>query len=109
MVQELITNSCQGVMQGLKVESPMATQPQPKMTIFSWVLSTPAIDQETIEAPSYSISPLAEEEVIWCTTPLPKVRRSDRYMLVVTSSVGQLNLGPDGDNARGPLGSENVF
>ena len=30
-------------------------------------------------------------------------------MLVVTSSVGQLNLGPDGDNARGLLGSGNVF
>ena len=30
-------------------------------------------------------------------------------MLVVTSSMGQLNLGPDGDNARGPPGSGNVF
>ena len=30
-------------------------------------------------------------------------------MLVVTSSVGQLNLGPDGDNARGSLGGGNVF
>ena len=109
MVQEFVTISHQDIMQGLKVESPMATQPQPKMTIFSWVLSTPAINQESVGAPSHSISPLAEEEVIWCTSPLPKVRRSDRYMLVVTSSVGPLNLGPDGDNARGPLGSENVF
>ena len=30
-------------------------------------------------------------------------------MLVVTSSVGQLNLGPDGDNARGSPSSGNVF
>ena len=30
-------------------------------------------------------------------------------MLVVTSSVARLNLGPDGDNARGSLGSGNVF
>ena len=30
-------------------------------------------------------------------------------MLVVTSSVGQLNLGLDGNNARGPPGSGNVF
>ena len=30
-------------------------------------------------------------------------------MLVVTSSVGQLNLGPDGDNARQPQGGGNVF
>ena len=108
-VQEFITISHQDVMQGLKVESPMATQPQPKMTIFSWVLSTLAVNQETVEAPSHSISPLAEEEVLWCTFPLPEVRRSDRYMLVVTCSVGQLNLGTYGDNAMGPLGGENVF
>ena len=30
-------------------------------------------------------------------------------MLVVTSSVGQLNLGPDGDNARRSPSGENVF
>ena len=57
-VWEFITISLQGIMQGLKVESPVATQPQLKMTIFSWVLSTLAVDQETIEAPSCSISPL---------------------------------------------------
>ena len=87
-VWEFITISHQDIMQGLKVESPMATQPQLKTTIFSRVLSTLAVDQETAEAPSCSIPPLAEEEVIWCTSPLPKVRRRDRYMLVVTSSVG---------------------
>ena len=32
-----------------------------------------------------------------------------RYMLVVTSSVGQLNLGPGGDNARRSTSGENVF
>ena len=87
----------------------MATQPQLKMTIFSWVLSTLAIDQETIEAPSHSIFPLSEEEVIWCTSVLPEVRRIDKYMLVVTSLVGQLNTGQDGNNARGSQGGENVF
>ena len=30
-------------------------------------------------------------------------------MLVVTSSVGQLNLGPDGNNARALPGSGNVL
>ena len=30
-------------------------------------------------------------------------------MLVVTSSVGQLNLGPGGDHARRSLSGENVF
>ena len=75
-------------MQGLEVESPETTHPQSKMTIFSWVLSTPVDEQETAEAPFCSISPLAEEEVIWCTSPLPEVKQSNRYMLVVTSLVG---------------------
>ena len=88
MVWEFVTISHQDIMQGLKVESPMATQPQLKTAIFSQVLSTLAVNQETVEAPSCSISPLAEEEVIWCTSLLPEVRRSDRYMLGVTSSVG---------------------
>ena len=39
----------------------------------------------------------------------PEVEQSNRYMLVVTSSVGRLNLGPDGDNARGSPSGGNVF
>ena len=49
------------------------------------------------------------DEVIWCTSPPPETKQSDRYMLGVTSSVGQLNLGPGGDNARRSQGGENVF
>ena len=66
----------------------------------------PVDEQETAEAPSHPISALAEEEVIWCTSPLPEVEWSNRYMLVVTSSVGQLNLWPDGNNTRGPQAVE---
>ena len=87
-VQEFVTISHWDVMQGLEVESPETTQPQSKTTIFSRVLSMLAIKQETAEAPSHSISPFAEEEVKWCTSLLPEVERSNRYMLVVTSSVG---------------------
>ena len=108
-VWEFVTISYQAVMQDLQVESPETSCPQSKMTIFSQVLLMLAVDKETIAAPSHSISPFAEEEVIWCTSLLPEVRRSDRYMLFITSSVGRLNLGPDGNNARRPLGSENVF
>ena len=96
-------------MQDLEVESSGTSHRQSKMTIFSWVLATPVNEQETIETPSHSTSPLAEDEVMWCTSPSLEVEQSDRYMLVVTSSVGQLNLGPDGDNARGTPGSGNVF
>ena len=102
-VQEFVTISYQDIMQGLEVESPETSHPQLKMTIFSRILLTPVEEQETAEAPSHSISPLAEEEVIWCTSLLPEVQQSDRYMLVVTSSVGWLNLGPDGDNTRAIL------
>ena len=108
-VQEFVTISHQDVTQGLEVESPETTHPQLKTTIFSQVLSMPVNEQDTAEDPSCSISPLAEEEVIWCTSPLPEVEQSNRYMLVVTSSVGQLNLGPDGNNARGSPCSGNVF
>ena len=103
-----MTFSHQDVTQGLEVESPETTHLQLKTTIFTWVLS-PVNEQETAEAPSCSISPLAEEEVIWCPSPLPEVEQSDRYMLVVTSSVGRLNLGPDGENAKGSPGGGNVF
>ena len=95
-MQEFVNISHQDIMQDLEVESPGTTHPQLKMTIFSWVLSTPVNEQETTEAPLSLYFPLAEE-VIWCTSLLPKVKWSNRYMLVVTSLVAQLNLGPDGE------------
>ena len=93
----------------LEVESPGTSHPQSRMTIFIRVLATPVDGQEAVKAPSCSISPLAQDEAIWCTSPPLGVKRSNRYMLVVTSSVGQLNLGPDSDNARGSPDSGNVF
>ena len=48
----------------------MAIQPQPKMTIFSWVLSTLAINQEAVDAPSHSISPLMRRRsLVHLSTP----------------------------------------
>ena len=75
-------------MQDLEMESPETSHPQLKMTIFSWVLATPVNEQETVETPSHSTSPLAEDEVMWCTSSPLEVKQSDRYMLVITSSVG---------------------
>ena len=91
------------------MEKPETSHPQPKMTIFSWVLATPADKQKTVETPSHPVSPLAEDEAMWCTSPPPDMEQTNRYMLVVTSSVGQLNLGPGGNNARRSLSGENVF
>ena len=80
-----------------------------KTTIFSWVLATPVDELKNVEIPSHSVSPLAEDEAIWCTFPPPEFEQSNRYMLVVTSSVGWLNLGPEGDHARRSLSGGNVF
>ena len=96
-------------MENLKVERPETSYLQPKMTIYTWVLATPVDEQKTVETPSHSISPLAEDDAIWCTCLPPEVKQSYRYMLVVTSSVGRLNLGTDGDNARRSLSGGNVF
>ena len=41
--------------------------------------------------------------------PTLEIEWSDRYMLVVTSMVDQLNLGPGDDNARRSPSGENVF
>ena len=109
MVWEFVTISYQDIMQGLEVESPETIHPQSKMTIFSWVLSTPVDEQETAEAPSHSIPPLLRKRSYGAPPHSPEVEQSDRYMLVVTSLVGQLNLGPDGNNARGSPGSGNVL
>ena len=108
-VQEFVDINYQDVTQGLEVEKPETSHPQLKMTIFSRVLATPVDKQKAVETPPHPVSPLAEDEAIWCTSPPPEIEQSDRYMLVVTSSVGQLNLRPGGDNARRSPGGENVF
>ena len=57
-------------MQGLEVESPETSHLQSKMTIFSQVLATLVDEQETVKNPSHPIFPLAEDDIIWCTSPL---------------------------------------
>ena len=49
------------------------------------------------------------DEVIWCTSPPPEIKQSERYMLVVTSLVGWLTLGPGSDNAGRAQDGENMF
>ena len=70
------------------MEKPETSHPQLKMTIFSWVLATSVDEQKTVETPSDPVFPLAEDEATWCTSPPPEIEQSDRYVLVVTSSVG---------------------
>ena len=108
-VQEFVNITYQDVMQGLEMEKPGTSHPQLKMTIFSWVLATLVDEQEAIEAPPHPASPLTEDEVLWCTSPPLGIKQSKRYMLVVTSLVDRMNLGPAGDNARRSSCGENAF
>ena len=96
-------------MQGQEVEKHETSHLQLKMTIFSWVLATPVDEQKATEAPPHPVSPLTEDEVIWCTSSPPEIKQSNRYMLVITSLLDQLNLGPGGDNARRSPSGENMF
>ena len=82
-------------MQGLEIEKPEASCPQLGVTIFSRVLST-----LVTEAPPHPVSPLSGDEAIWCTSPPSGLEQSERYMLVVTSLVNQLDLGPGGNSVR---------
>ena len=81
-VQEFVDINYQDVMWGLEMEKPETSHPQPKMTIFSSVLATPVDEQKTIETPSHPVSSLTEDEAIWCTSPTPEIKQSDRYILV---------------------------
>ena len=89
-------------MQGLKIEGPEANQPQLGTTIFSSVLSTLVEEPEVMETPP-------EDEALWYTSPPLGLEMNDRYLLVITSSVNQLELGPSGDNVREFQSNRNVF
>ena len=56
-VQEYVDISYQDVMQDLEVEKPGTSCPQPKTTIFSWVLAPPADKQRAVEGPPHPVSP----------------------------------------------------
>ena len=54
-----------------------------------------------MEATTYTTSPIVDDEdTARCTTPQYGMERENWYLLVVTASVGQLSLGPSGDNPK---------
>ena len=84
----------------------------PQTTLFSHVLSLPVEGQDFMETTTHTASPVVEEDVTRCTTPLSGIERENWYLLVVTACVGQLNLGPGGDNPeryRTEAHDENTF
>ena len=54
-------------------------------------------------------SPPPEDDTIWCASPPQGLEQCEIYVLVVTSSVGQLDLGAGGDNIRESQGSRSLF
>ena len=51
-----------------------------------------------METTTHTAFPIGEEDMIRCTSPLSGTQRENQYLLVVTASMGQLNLGLNGDN-----------
>ena len=46
-----------------------------------------------METTTHTTLSTAEEDMTGCTTLLPRTERENRYLFVVTASVGQFNLG----------------
>ena len=78
-----------------------ATSLWPQTTLFSQVLSLPLEGQDFMEAATHTPSPVADEDVARCTTPLSGMEKENWYLLVITASVKQLSLGPGSDNPKG--------
>ena len=53
-----------------------------------------------METTTHTTSLIAEEDLTRCTTPPSGTERENQYLLVVPASMGQLNLGPSGDDHK---------
>ena len=47
-----------------------------------------------METTTHTAYPIVEEDITRCTTPLSGTERENQYLLVITTSVGQLNWDP---------------
>ena len=106
MVREYVVFNHQDVMQDLEMTYLEPTHCQPFTTLFSLVLSLPGETQEWREATTQAT---VKEDRTECITLPSGLGRENKYLLFVTASVGQLNLGPGGDNIRRPTAGDNMF
>ena len=90
-VQEHVTCRHQDVAHGFEVIHLGSTRQWPQTTLFSCMLSMPVEGQDSMEASTHTTSPIAEEDVTRCTTPLSGTEGENWYLLFITASVGQLN------------------
>ena len=80
----------------------------PQTTLFSHVLRLPVEGQDFMEATISTTPSTAEEDMTECTTPPPRTEGENRYLFVVTASIGKLNLGPHKDGPKGSR-ADNTF
>ena len=73
----------------------------PQTTLFNHVLRLPVGGQDFTEATTPTTPSTAKEDMTGCTSLPPRTERENWYLFVVTASVGQLNLGPDGNGPKG--------
>ena len=89
-------NITQGdVMEDLKMEEPKGGHQPSPTTIFSQVLGPLADRQEAEESSAWP-----RDRVIECAPPSLMSEWKDSYMLVITSSMSQLTIGPGSNNIR---------
>ena len=108
-MREFVNITNQDVMQGLEIEKPEASHPQPGATIFSRALSTLDEEPKVMEDPPHLDSPPPKDEVIWCASAPWGLGQSDKYLLVVTSKANWLGPGAGGNNVRGSMGGGSLF
>ena len=111
-VQEYVTFSYWDVVQGLGVIHLGSTSRWPQTTLFSHMLSLPVEGQDFMETTIHTTSSAAEEDMARCLTPPSGTEKENMYLFVITTCVGQLNLGPRGDgskSSRADICNENTF
>ena len=99
-VGEHVTFTHWDVVQGLGAIHLGSTSHWPQTTLFSHMLSLLGEEQEFMETTTHTAPPVAEEDMTRCATPPSRTERENQYLLVITASVGQLNLGPSSNNPR---------
>ena len=89
---------------GLGGSSPRGYKPVAPTTLFSWVLlplggEPSGLHTGFTEAITQTPPPLvANVDMDRCTTPLFEMEGENWYLLVITTSIEQLSLGPSGNN-----------
>ena len=94
-------------MQGLEIEEHETSHQG--MTIFSRVLAPPVDEPRRVEDFPHPNSPPPEDKTIWCASPPQGLKQHEGYMLVVTSSMGRLDLAAGGNHPRISQGGRDLF